>query len=303
MAFLKYQHVERFGNSSVRDIVNGKCYVFPKIDGTNASIWWEVGTGLCFGSRNRQVTLENDNQGFVKSIMENESLVQDLHNFFLSGHNRRLILYGEFLVPHTLKTYRDEAWKQFYVFDVYDKTTNTYCDYEAYSVALAFHKYINVIPPIAIIEHGQYEDFIKLLDNTYLISDGEGYGEGIVIKRYDFVNQFGRTVWAKIVRNEFREKHDHNKQTPIVKSDFIEAKIIDTVLTQAFVEKEFVKIEKELGGWESKFIPRFLSTVWHEFINEELWDILKQFKNPTIDFKLLNQIFIGKVKEYKSDIF
>ena len=39
MEFKKYQHVERFGNIEVEGIELGKCYIFPKIDGTNASIW------------------------------------------------------------------------------------------------------------------------------------------------------------------------------------------------------------------------------------------------------------------------
>ena len=39
MEFLKYQHVERVGTSEVENIELGTCYVFPKIDGTNASIW------------------------------------------------------------------------------------------------------------------------------------------------------------------------------------------------------------------------------------------------------------------------
>ena len=27
-------------------------------------------------------------------------------------------LFGEWLIPHRLRTYRDDAWKRFYVFDV-----------------------------------------------------------------------------------------------------------------------------------------------------------------------------------------
>ena len=31
-----------------------------------------------------------------------------------------LRLYGESLVPHSIKDYREDAWRKFYVFDVYD---------------------------------------------------------------------------------------------------------------------------------------------------------------------------------------
>lgn len=35
--FIKYQHLERLGNQETNGILDGEVYVFPKIDGTNAS--------------------------------------------------------------------------------------------------------------------------------------------------------------------------------------------------------------------------------------------------------------------------
>ena len=63
MEFKKYQHVERFGTIETAGIENGMCYVFPKIDGTNASLWWD--DGLKAGSRNRELSLNYDNAGFI----------------------------------------------------------------------------------------------------------------------------------------------------------------------------------------------------------------------------------------------
>ena len=34
MEFQKYMHVERLGKEEVEGITSGKCYVFPKLDGT-----------------------------------------------------------------------------------------------------------------------------------------------------------------------------------------------------------------------------------------------------------------------------
>ena len=67
MTFIRYPHLERFGNSGVQDIEFGVTHVFPKLDGTNASMWLEHDGGeyLAFGSRNRVVTKENDNAGFA----------------------------------------------------------------------------------------------------------------------------------------------------------------------------------------------------------------------------------------------
>lgn len=38
MEFKQYQHIQRVGTSSVEGLLKGKCYITPKIDGTNASI-------------------------------------------------------------------------------------------------------------------------------------------------------------------------------------------------------------------------------------------------------------------------
>ena len=44
MEFKKYQHVERLENEEVRGIENGICHIYPKIDGTNASVQMDNGT-------------------------------------------------------------------------------------------------------------------------------------------------------------------------------------------------------------------------------------------------------------------
>jgi hypothetical protein len=66
---------------------------------------------------------------------------------------------------------------------------------------------IEYIPCIATVENGNIETFNKILEkNNYLIEDGKGIGEGIVIKNYEYVNKYGRITWAKIVTSEFKEK-------------------------------------------------------------------------------------------------
>ena len=37
--FVKYMHLERYGNEEVDGIEQGTTYVFPKLDGTNAQVW------------------------------------------------------------------------------------------------------------------------------------------------------------------------------------------------------------------------------------------------------------------------
>ena len=37
--FQQYMHIERYGNDEVQGIDIGELTIFPKLDGTNASVW------------------------------------------------------------------------------------------------------------------------------------------------------------------------------------------------------------------------------------------------------------------------
>ena len=41
-SFSKYQHVERLGTTETNGIEMGMCYIFPKIDGTNSQLWFNL---------------------------------------------------------------------------------------------------------------------------------------------------------------------------------------------------------------------------------------------------------------------
>lgn len=302
MNFRKYQHLEKFGNTAVEGIENGTCYVFPKIDGTNASIWLGDDNTIQAGSRTRVLSIDNDNAGFYEWVLEQENIKKMLLE------NPDIRLYGEWLVPHSLKTYREDAWRNFYVFDVIEEIQEEdgefrYLPYEEYKVLCEEYN-VNYIPPLKIIKNGEYENFVhELANNIYLIEDGKGNGEGIVLKNYSFVNKYGRVTWAKIITSEFKEKHHKEMGAPEVENKIIEDSIADEYVTTALCEKVHAKIENELGEFNNKQIPRLLNTVYHDVITEELWDILKKHKNPTINFKTLKYFVFGKVKERLPKLF
>ena len=302
MEFRKYQHIERFGTDEVENINIGKCYIFPKIDGTNSSCWLNADGELRCGSRNRELTLEKDNAGFYAAMIKNENII----NYLKAHHNHRI--FGEWLVPHTLKTYRADAWRKFYVFDVAIDNDELergleYIPYDIYAPMLEEFG-IEYIAPLRIVKNGDYEYFIHCLEvNDYLIEDGKGVGEGIVIKNYNFYNRYGRQTWAKIVRAEFKEKNRRVMGAPETEKIMFEEKIADQYVTEALVHKEYDKIRVECNGWSSKYIPRLLNTVFHVFIEEEMWHILKEYKNPTINFKTLNTFVIGKIKRVMPELF
>ena len=294
--FKKYQHVERFGTSGVDGIELGVTYVFPKIDGTNASVWIEDGI-IKAGSRNRLLSLDKDNAGFLAWVQDNENIKAYLEQ------NPTHRIYGEWLVPHSLKTYREEAWRRFYIFDITVDTEDSieYIPYEIYSELL--EKFgLEYIPLLVKFKNGNYDRFMEQLKrNTFLISDGAGIGEGVVIKNYDFYNRYGRQTWAKIVGAEFKEKNQKAFGSPEISLSMIEETIVEEMLTETFIKKEYAKIS--IDGWESKYIPKLLGVIWHEFIVEESWNIVKKYKSPKIDYKILNRFVTGKIKRTLSDLF
>lgn len=295
--FTKYMHLERLGTSEVEGIEIGTTYVFPKLDGTNASVWLgKLGT-IKAGSRNRELELDADNAGFYNAIIKDQAILLYLK---LNPHH---VLYGEWLVPHTIKTYRDDAWRKFYIFDVFDTVANRFLPYTEYvDELLAFD--LNVVAPLAIIKNGKTEQYQECLKrNNFYLKDNSGLGEGVVIKNYGFVNKYGRTVWAKLINQEFKEQHHLAMGAPVIDTDFVEEKIVNKYVTQSLVDKVHAKLLLDSDGWHSKMIPQLLQTVWYDLIREETWSFIKEHKNPKLDFGFMQKLTFAKAKELRKDIF
>ena len=76
MEFKKYQHIERFGTTEVQNIELGECYIFPKVDGSNGSVWLDNNGDIQAGSRRRHLTFEKDNAGFYEWVKKQENLLK-----------------------------------------------------------------------------------------------------------------------------------------------------------------------------------------------------------------------------------
>lgn len=301
MEFRRFDHVERLGHDEVAGIELGEVYVFPKLDGTNASVWCDGASGLPrAGSRNREITPSDDNHGFAAWAYVDPRLRELVRN------HRSLILYGEWLVPHTLKTYRDDAWRRFWIFDVWDRMTERYLPFEEYR-SLARECYgLDVIDPLWRATNPSEDQLRRATEgNTYLVCDGAGLGEGVVIKRYDWTNKYGRQPWAKVVRNEFKE--DNRRAFGVAERGAeyqAEVDLAQRAVTPALVQKERAKIEA-LGDVDRRsLIPRLLGTVYHCVVTEELWDFVKRTKPaPTIDFGKLQRAVFAQTKRVAPDLF
>lgn len=323
MDFLRYIHLERLGNDEVQGIEFGECWIFPKLDGTNGSVWVDDRGLLRAGSRNRTLpetlssgsqeeakedtTESSDNQGFAKFVGENRD---SFYNFFRNHPGTRL--YGEWLVPHAFQGYRKDAWRKFYIFDVSTKEekddnleTEHFIPYQVYEPWLKASGLDYVIPQCKIINPTYDALLHELKQNHYLCEDGKGPGEGIVLKNYGFYNQYKRQVWGKLVSNEYKEQH--TKFHGVAEKTFgrsVEEKIVELFVTDALIDKEYAKIVNEMGGWNSRYIPRLFQTVFYCTIKEEMWEILRKLGNKiNVNFGALQALTIQRIKEYRKDLF
>lgn len=293
--FVKYQHLERFGTDEVDGINIGTCYIFPKLDGTNASAWIEDGA-ICGGSRNRKLSLDDDNAGFLAWLLEQENLAKVL------TENPDLRFYGEWLVPHSLKTYRSDAWRRFYVFDVM-REDGTYMSFDEYKLICDAYA-IDYIPCTCKAKNPTYEVLHEeTLRNKYLLQENSGHGEGVVIKNYDYKNKFGRAVWAKLITNTFKDKHIKEMGGTSIEIKMVEEEIVAEFVTPHMVDKVVEKIRLQQGAFNAKNIPQLLGMTFHDLVTEELWEAIKKHKNPKIDFKTLHHFTVRKIKEVKRELF
>lgn len=297
--FEAYPSLRRFGTAEVAGIEDGSVYIFPKLDGTNASTWLADNGEVQAGSRRRHLdeSSDGDNAGFCKWVRAQGNIKAFLETY----PNYRL--FGEWLVPHSIKSYREDAWRKFYVFDVYDMEAEKFVSYDDYSILMDQFE-IDYVPCLWKINTVTVDKLLTLMPkNTYLMQDGAGAGEGLVIKNYDFCNRYDRVTWAKIVTNEFREQnHKAFGHQNVEMQTSAEEKIIADFFTEAFIEKEFAKMIVN-EPWSSKRIGELIGRLWHEFMTEEPVNFVKALKNPTINFKVLNNLAIRKIKQVKGDLF
>lgn len=296
--FMRYQHVERFGRTGVRGIEKGTCYVFPKIDGANASAWLTGDGRLHAASRNRELGEQKKDNGFFAFSQTDEKL-----RAYLEKHPDHR-LFGEWLIPHTLKNYEADAWNRFYVFDVAvaDERTSTglrYLPYDAWQQDIEASG-LDYIKPLGVVENGTFEDFMPFLEkNTWLVREGGGIGEGIVIKNYSFFTEDSCQVWAKIVAKDYQEMRGE-----LCLGISLERQIVEEFLSASVIEKEFAKMKVANGGfWDKELISPLFRRIFKTLVEEEMWEILVKYKNPVLDFGRMFAAAVNKTKETIPDLF
>ena len=302
MIYRSYQHIERIDRAEVDGILNGTVHLQPKIDGTNSVVWLEDGK-VHAGSRNRELSAAKnaDNAGFYQMIEKDERVLR-----YLQAHPTHY-LYGEFLVRHTIGYYDADAWRKFYIFDVFDAEVERYLSYDVYAPLIKEYD-LDYIPEVATLVNPTLEDIKNWVRDDsnraklkFLISEEGKEPEGVVIKNYDFVNRYGRTVWGKIVFEEFfAKKTEVRVKNHEVKETDLETWAANAYITEAVIKKELAKLKLENPGVEDdlKLLGKLLGKVWETFLEEDLVDFIRKKNVKKLDLVALKKASDAQVKSY-----
>lgn len=237
----KFMDIERIKEGITGGFeVGDEIVIQEKIDGANAAIRYDFETdAIVAQSRKNILNISNNLRGFYEWT---QTLDKEL---VASGLGEDIVLFGEWLVPHTVK-YPDEKYNQFYVYDAYNTKSEEYlpqCTVEAIADVLN----LNYIPVFYRGEFQSWEHCYSFVGKTEM---GGEYGEGIVVKNQTKLNdKNSRTpYYLKIVGEKFQEVHkDHKKviDPEKLKANEENKALCETIVTEARVVKILHKLIDE----------------------------------------------------------
>ena len=307
MEIKKYLDIERCKESYASTFEVGEPIVIQvKIDGSNASIAYDSKTNSLVAFSRRQALNEtNTLNGFW-------NYVQSLDvKAFAEILGDRYIIFGEWLVPHSVK-YPENMYKKFYMFDVWDRETEQYLTQED-SLAI-FDRLKYYIPNyVQTLYNGPFVSW----EHTLAFLKENIYGEapcmeGIVIKRQDklWSKSSRLPYYVKVVNEKFSEVH--SSKPKIIDPEKLAAReaeqaAVAEVVTKRRIQKMLQKFEEDnlipsdWGGESMKQISKLLpKAVWNDIIKEEP-EIVQQYENfgkicATLCMKYAREILNDKSK-------
>ena len=208
--------------------------VQEKLDGSNASFTVDNGELQCF-SRRKKLNEKETLNGFYGWVHEN--IQEDVFDFL-----EDYIIFGEWLVKHKIQ-YKEECYKEFYVFDVYDKEEEAYLSLKNMH-RIATYLELKTVKTLLIAEPSHHLNILTPQDIQDLVGKSDmtvkpNTGEGIVIKYLDGKSEY--EDYYKIVSNEFKEFNRQKMKTEIKNNDSVE----DYAMTRARMKKMIFRAIEE----------------------------------------------------------
>lgn len=268
-----------------------------KIDGANSSIKLGDDGKLIAFSRKNELTYSNTLRGFWNYVqLLDTSKFKDLGN---------RILFGEWLVSHTVKYY-PESYNKWYVYDLYDLDTEQWLPQTEVKAFAESHglEYIHVLydGPFVSWEHCR----------TFLNSPAYGdQQEGVVIKNQSKLNNpdVRQPFYLKIVNDSFAETKICNHIKKELDPQHLEEQAKAEALTCQIVTLERVK--KELnkmideGILPEKIQPQDMSIIAKNLPGRIYNDIVKEeleYVSQTIGNKYFGKAVNSAAMKYARDI-
>ncbi|MBR2836610.1 MAG: hypothetical protein IKE43_12990 [Coriobacteriales bacterium] len=306
-SYKKYLHVERLNTEECEGLLDNEAvFITAKVDGSNGCVFWndEI-REVCAGSRNYILTDEEDN-AYFHEWLKNDSEEARLLRLYCKQNPERIV-YGEWMGRDVFigafKGYSKAAKGTLIIFDVFDQESGEYIPEEQWRSELAdagLSPYF--VKLLAVLDHPSETDVLTVAEhNDYLLEETGMVGEGVVCKVPGWKNKFGRTVYGKIVLDEFKKQHKSAKE-----STAVEPEIIAEFVTDAEIKKTMAKVCTMTGADafdvnNRKMMGMLLSFCWKDLLDEcPNW--VKKFKNPKVDFAALSGLCIKRAKEFAESI-
>ena len=288
MSFSKYPKIYSLGDDENKDIfeyVDDEIIVEEKCDGGNGSFWLEDG-GLHLGSRNRDLTTDEDDKTFSKQrkylheVLAGKEICSD-YIYYIEWMARHTIAYET--APDVIaldvrlkhKAFEEEGVRGFFL------------NRDAKEVEFK-RLGLEVVP---LVWRGKAKELRKM-ELGDLITQSKYYNgqmEGVVIKNYARKAPTGNhQIFAKIVADCFKE---NNKAVfgSIKSANTDTIKIVDEFCTDARVRKMVMKAVNELNlPLNLKLMNIVPSAVIKDVVQEEFDGIFANYK--FIDFRQFKQL-------------
>lgn len=287
-----YHHVERLGGDECEGLLDGHVFVEEKLDGANASVALLPDRGLVIATRNQTISVGGDPptgfRGLVEYVLRHPGI-----GGFLQIHPD-LVLRGEWMCPHTV-LYDKAAYNHLYVFDI-ETQDGSFVPLGQYRQELEGLG-IRTAPLIAELDSPTIEDLAELVNGPSALGGADR--EGIVVKRYGYVNKYGRTAWGKLVALEFKQKTALRfgpQRGQGYDEHFNEMRFADLV-TEHAVRKTMDKIIDQKGRVSIGDMAQILGMCWHDLFHEELWGFVMKKKVKAFDFYVARKYAVEKVRD------
>lgn len=293
MSFKRYPEIERLGSDENKDILlypEDTLVIEEKVDGGNGSFWIDDDSGsIHFGSRNRDLTVENDDKAFIWArnyLADHLMSITDRSGIRI---NADYIYYCEWMETHTIR-YTNAP--QVIGIDIRLKRAKNQEGEGLFlgrdTRAAEFDRL--GIENVPLVWRGTTADLKKLVIRDLIPKSKyyDGMAEGIVIKNYCRKAPEGNhQLYAKLVRDEFKE--DNKAMFGSVKNKMSDTtKLVERFCTDARIRKAvLVYLNEDKMPLSLRLMALVPHYVMMDIFEEETAVILKEYKFLDIkDFRV-----------------